>query len=636
MARPEDTLARGAGRTAGGFEQGYDDSLQGQRRVDPRLVDPRQADPRLRSEAPMRGPNQTGIPLAPDPQREQPRGAQPGVTPRFDPYLPQGNPNPPPRQQAADPARPYADPRQNSRQDPRLEFPPQGQQAYQQDPYQAPQQQQQQRAPQGAAPNGQRPLQPAAPQQLPPGAPPMTERRYAAPAPGERGAPVRPAAQGATQGRPGQTQRPVANGYAPPAAAAQQEIVPPTRGRDPYLEAQSKRPPLAAPNGAHGAARNQPYGYAQDGYGDEPYSNLADTEAADEDFEADDDEEEYADEPVSKSRRGLYVLAALAVAIVVGGGLGYAYKLSMGSGGKSGGTRVFQAEKSPTKTPPVDAGGQTFDTGKKTILDRAGETPDGAATVVTSQEQVATTMEGNANGQTDVVAMPRKVPTVVVKPGQPIEATVAAASLEDHGVPGISLGEPELPPAKPKVPDAATLKAKAKAAVVAAETAVVDVAADAEQVAAEAVEAPVKLVPAKPPAAAAAVKKLAKVAAVEPAVDPAAEVVEPQVAPAPPAKPKVAIVQPAAPPKPAGGGGYILQVFSGKTQAESLAYFADMQQKFGELLGDGQPDIQEVDLGAQGTKYRLRIGPPGSGAAVKNLCIKLKASGLKDCIVAAY
>lgn len=623
MARPEDTLARGAGLN-GGFEPGYDDGLEGQRRADPR--------------APMRGPNQTGIPLAPDPQREQPRGAQPGVTPRFDPYLPQGNAAPP-RQQAPDQSRTYADPRQNGRQDPRLEFPPQGQQAYAQDPFQ-------QRAPQGAAPNGQRAPQ-GAQQPMPPVAPPVGAPRYAAPAPGERGAPVRPS----TQGRPGQTARPSANGHAPP-AAQHQDIVPPVRGRDPYLDTGAKRLPPVGPNGSQTGTRPA-YGYAQDGYGEDKFPDSA--EADDEDFEASEDDEDYADEAPRKSRRGLYVMAALAVAIVLGGGLGYAYKLSMGSGTKDGAPRVLQADKAPAKTVPADAGGQAFDTSKKTILDRAGETPDGTATkVVTSSEQVAATTDGSSGNQADALAGPRKVNTVVVKPGQPIAADATPAAMDD-GVPGISLGDLDpAPQAKPaKVPDAAALKAKMKAATKTAgttaqqvadtmdqtATAAGDAAADAQAVAAEAAQQPTKLAGASK--AAAAAKKVVKVAAADPVADPAAgseAMADPAAAvPAAPAKKKVASAADAATaPAKVGSGGYILQVFSGKSQAESLAYFADMQQKFGDLLGSGQPDIQEVDLGTQGKKFRLRIGPPGSGTSVKSLCTKLKASGLKDCIVAAY
>jgi hypothetical protein len=236
------------------------------------------------------------------------------------------------------------------------------------------------------------------------------------------------------------------------------------------------------------------------------------------------------------------------------------------------------------------------------------------------------------------------VATVVVTPGQPIQAGVAAetASMDDGVVPGISLGEDTPAPAVKavKVPDAAALKAKVKKVAEVApqpDAVVPDVTADAEAVAAEAAQqlAPAKVQPVK---AAVVPKKVAKPVVAEPAAEPAAEDVAAEAPAAPaPVKQKLAAVTPApAPAKTGGGGGYILQVFSGKSQAESLAYFADMQQKFGELIGTGQPDIQEVDLGSQGKKYRLRIGPPGSGGAVKNLCTKLKASGLKDCIVAVY
>ena len=89
-------------------------------------------------------------------------------------------------------------------------------------------------------------------------------------------------------------------------------------------------------------------------------------------------------------------------------------------------------------------------------------------------------------------------------------------------------------------------------------------------------------------------------------------------------------------PKAGAGSGYLIQVRSTHTQAEALAYFADLQQRYGDLLGAAQPDIQTADLGTKGTWYRLRIGPPGSSAAAHDLCVKLKASGLKDCITAPY
>lgn len=654
MARPEDTLARGTARNAGGFDQGYDDGLQGQRR-----------DPRARTETPMRGPNQSGIPLAPDPPREPARASQPGVTPRFDPYLPQGVPsqaNGQQRQQQPEQGRPYGDPRQAApagRQDPRLEFPNQAPQGYGQDTYA------QQRLPQGgprdpmAGALPARPGQPA-PQQVPPS---VGDRRYAAPAqpaaarPGTQGRPGQSLAQNGSQ-MAGQTARSVPQGYPAPAAGygnapalSNQEIVPPTgRSREPFFEAPQRRTPLAQPAAAQLPVR-QPQAYAQDGYGHDPYAETAEDGSEDEEYD-DEAEDEEADEAAPRSRRGLIVSAVLVIAIIIGGGLGYAYKFSLGGhAGKGGTPPVVQADKAPAKTIPADAGGQSFDTGKKTILDRA--TPDAGngdgATVVPSQEPVAVaTASAPADGQADALASPRKVATVVVKDGQPIQmegVTVDPAAAPDEGVPGISLGGTD-PAAKPaKIPDAAALKVKAKAAAAkAAEAAAAKLAAEPDAAGAQVeADAAVADVAQQPTKLAGAVTKTAKkqvktvVAALDPAADPSAEATDPAAAPVPPTKPKLASAAASATiPAKSASGGYIIQVRSTKTQGESLAYFADLQQRYSDLLGASQPDIQEVDLGAKGKWFRLRIGPPGSGVAAKDLCTKLKTNGLKDCIVAAY
>ena len=463
-----------------------------------------------------------------------------------------------------------------------------------------------------------------------------------------------------------QTARSVAQGYPPPdtgygtaPAVSQQEVVPPTgRSREPFFEAPQKRVPLAVPPAGQPTGR-QTHGYAQDGYGHDPYAETAGGEAEDEDYEEDDEaEDEYAGETPRRSRRGMIVTTALVVAILVGGGLGYAYKFNLGRPGKGGTPPVVQADKAPAKTIPADAGGQNFDTSKKTILDRAspdGTTPDSGegVTVVSSQEQVAVNTQDSAGNQADPLASPRKVATVVVKPGQPIEsepASVASAMAADEGVPGISLGGTDnaagTPAKTTKVPDAAALKAKAKAA---AKTAMLEAQQAAEagaalpddgtaQEAADAVAA--EAAAQQPTKLAGAVKTVKKqLKAVVAAADPAAEgAAEPDAAaPVAPAKAKLASASstPVAPAKSAAGG-WLIQVRSTKTQAESLAYFADLQQNYGDLLGSSQPDIQEVDLGAKGRWFRLRIGPPGSGGAAKDLCTKLKASGLKDCIVASY
>jgi SPOR domain len=419
-------------------------------------------------------------------------------------------------------------------------------------------------------------------------------------------------------------------GYPPQGGKYVSDGVPPTsRQREPSSEAPSRRP-AAAP--AAGARPN--YGYAQDGYGQDPYAETgSDAQAS---YESDDDaEDDYETELAPKGHKGRIVLATLLAAVVIGGGLGYAYKLSTGGANKTGALPTVQAEKAPSKAIPVDAGGQKFESGKK-ILDRANAdgTPPADSKVVPSQEQVAVATD-TAGGQADAIAGPRKVPTVVVKPGVPIEASAAnasAAAMQDEGVPGISLGETDAP-AAPANTAVSKPKGKAAAPQVAVVDQAVDATATADAAVAETAQQPTKLAGATTKSA----KKVAKtvVAAITPAdvpadgTDPAGDPAADAAIPAQTAKPKTASAKLAS-------GGYIIQVRSTKTQADSLAYFADLQQRYGDLLGAAQPDIQEVDLGAKGKWFRLRIGPPGSGAAAKDLCGKLKTGGLKDCIVAAY
>lgn len=621
MARPEDTLARGGARNAAGYDQGYD--ANGQSAPPRRPADPRAAQ---------------GIsnPLPPESQR----ASGPGVTPRFDPYMPA----------AGGPARtqPQQEPRFRAT-DARQDLPP--------DPYSQP------RAPMGGtSPQRQAPYAGQAP------APPASsDPRYAASLMGGA-SPERPA----TMGRPGQTQRSPAPGYAPAAApqgyaplngnlpqraAAQPGYDPvPATGRaarEPFFETPARQAP---------AGPRPTQGYAQDGYGEDPYADTASSEPDEGDYEVDEDD---AAEPAPRSRRGLWVTGALVVAILIGGSAGYAYKLSAGRA--SGTPPLVKAEASPAKTLAVaDASAQASAGAKKTILDRPNSDASAAAdvTVVPSQEQVAVKMDGQptdpAAQSGDSVAVPRKVATVVVKPGEKIAPKpVAAQTAVDESaappdsVPSITIGDVAAAPDKA----VEAVKAKAKTAVKAvqaaatqavvaptdestAEPAMQDPAADAAMAgtadpaaAAQKAAKPIKLgtIPAK-----AVTKKIVK-AAPAPQV-PAADATDPSAAevatpPASAAKTKLASASPT--PK-ASGSGYLIQVRSVKTQAEALAYFADLQQKYADVLGAGQPDIQEADIPGKGKMFRLRIGPPGSAGAAKELCTKLKASGLKDCITAAY
>jgi cell division septation protein DedD len=75
---------------------------------------------------------------------------------------------------------------------------------------------------------------------------------------------------------------------------------------------------------------------------------------------------------------------------------------------------------------------------------------------------------------------------------------------------------------------------------------------------------------------------------------------------------------------------------SDKSRLDALKQFADMQQKYGALLQNKTPDIQEANLGEKGTYHRLMVGPPGSREGASELCTQIKAQGYPSCWVTAY
>ena len=84
-----------------------------------------------------------------------------------------------------------------------------------------------------------------------------------------------------------------------------------------------------------------------------------------------------------------------------------------------------------------------------------------------------------------------------------------------------------------------------------------------------------------------------------------------------PAKPPPAAT-PTTAPAPSGA---LLQIGSYKSEADANTAWAAYKAKHGALVSGLSPDIKQVDLGAKGTWYRLRI------AGGKALCEKLTADG---------
>lgn len=392
-----------------------------------------------------------------------------------------------------------------------------------------------------------------------------------------------------------------------------------------------------------GEAAYDPDAYPADRHPDDPVLQPLESDAGFEGHAGSEGVIPLEEEAPRRSRRGLMVIGALVAAIAVGGGLGAVYKMTVAPSAKSGKAAVVKADKKPVKSVPEDEEGLGLGGTKKSIYDRVGggtsAEDESAGAVVSGEEEPVARPEtaesglpempgialagptpGSSAGEEDIVATgPRKVATVVVKPGETItaageEAEVATADAEtvtpEEAVAVVkSKAKKELAKAVeadvvPEVPVATTAsKSKTKTKVV--------VATAEDATAAEADVVPVPAVTGK--------KAKKSILPEVPAEDDA-----------------TASAPKAATPAASGANGYVVQVKATKTRMEALGAYADMQQRFGGLLGSSQPDIQEVDLGAKGKWFRLRIGPPASKSAAGDLCGKLKGSGLKECLVSPY
>jgi cell division septation protein DedD len=84
------------------------------------------------------------------------------------------------------------------------------------------------------------------------------------------------------------------------------------------------------------------------------------------------------------------------------------------------------------------------------------------------------------------------------------------------------------------------------------------------------------------------------------------------------------------------GAGYVAVLSSQKTRMDALKIFANMQEKYGDVLSSKTPDVQEANLGEKGVRYRLVVGPPGSKEAAASVCAQLKTAGFVGCWVTSY
>jgi hypothetical protein len=345
------------------------------------------------------------------------------------------------------------------------------------------------------------------------------------------------------------------------------------------------------------------HGYAEtDSEFDEPYG-----------------EEEEAATP---RRRGLLIVAALVGAIGLGGGMAYTYKTFFAT--RAGPAPLVKDTQGPTKSKPQIADGRGFPHTDKKLLNRLGEEgnqPPAAA--------VPASAGGPDERTGDDPNAPRRVRIIPINPGEqqpPVVATAPAAASPPAAapqpivtVPGVTLENFGPRPTPP--PGAARVQAPPQAAPPSA--ARIDLPAQ---------PAPPASAP-RPPVRIASAANTPPPAAAAPAERPAPVVkAKPEKAAVP--KTRQAAVTTGA--SPGASSGYVAVLSSQKTRMDALKVFADMQQKYGDVLGSKTPDVQEANLGEKGVWYRAVVGPPGSRDAASSLCSQLKSAGYSGCWVTAY
>ncbi len=348
--------------------------------------------------------------------------------------------------------------------------------------------------------------------------------------------------------------------------------------------------------GNHGGQYGTPDGYAADPY-----------QAAEGDPHADGYEDDgYGYEEPPKRNKYLMMAGAFAGALVVAVGLTWAYQTVLGPAA-DGPTPIVKKADGPLKVKPDKPDGKQFAHSDSKLLGRLGD--------------------GGSSSETDGSA--RKVSTLVVGRDGSIQAPAApAVSVPVPGMTIVDVNDPA-PPVTSQVAPAApqgTITVAPPASVQPAPVKPVELArADGPPATTQAVVPLAINVPeAAPPAPPA--PPAAPVAKVKPPVQTAAT------------EPAVRAPQPTGPAPT--GAGYVAVLASlpasSSSRLDALKQFADMQQRYGDVLMSKTPDVQEANLGEKGRYHRLLVGPPGSKDAANTVCAQLKNAGHTNCWIMAY
>jgi hypothetical protein len=306
------------------------------------------------------------------------------------------------------------------------------------------------------------------------------------------------------------------------------------------------------------------------------------------------------DDDIEGSRLPLLIVLALLVLAMFGGVVWLAYTQGVARG--RGETPVLTAAAGPERVAPAGGGGGTVPYQGFKIYEQPAPPDDTADNAPAAPAPKA--------APPPVVQAVKPTPAPVIQaPAKPASQLLAAPT------PATLAASPPKPTPKPApAPKAAPAPVKATAAPAAAPKSVAALIQQANSVP----EAPAK--PASPPPA--MKQSVAAAPMGGPATGAPRRLGAATGTPAAPVKTAAP-----APAKAAGGGSYVLQIGAYTSQADAEAAWKAYRARHSGLLSGYSDDVQQADLGAKGTWYRLRIGGLSDKEAATALCDKLKADG---------
>ncbi|MDZ4790876.1 MAG: SPOR domain-containing protein [Hyphomicrobiales bacterium] len=316
----------------------------------------------------------------------------------------------------------------------------------------------------------------------------------------------------------------------------------------------------------------------------------------------DDEDFDPAAELKQKKRGGKALMAAMFVgALVVGGGAAYYFTMMESGSSGDGQPPTLVADAGQIKETPESSGGREFPNQSKKIYERL-DTGEGAAEGGSALTTASTAPEsGSLDDRIEKALRQAR------KPGESDPAPVGGRS------PG--LDDPRPVKTYTYGPDGSQLPSSQPSV----DTSIVVTGADLGASPSAA-----------PPRPADTRQQAVRPAAPQPAPRPVQAT-----PPAPRPQPQIAANAQTATAVAAPAGAYFLQLKSANDQAKAQTELADMQQKYSSVLGAYGLNIKSVDLGDKGVWFRIRATGFESKDTASGMCEKLKAAGLKDCLVRA-